>query len=341
MIDLRSIATNKGYGYKTANLLNLQENGIQVPQFKGIPSNIILDILGESTLQDWKNIQSKIAPIKGLNDEIKKDLQNLRKKINDCLINSKAKLTDLGQYNSKYIIVRSTGMEDSEELSNAGGNDSIPYVNPQSPDDVLGAISLVCQSYFSEKSIQQRLDAEDRTVTDINTKPFVPVLLQEMIESPVTSKDDITFSGVAVIGSQNFGEHIKKINVGLGNNAGIVNSIVTTDEILITDNPDKKKGLNIFKYVGKKNTMYNTENNGKELKILPVPEELQEYSMPDNAIKQLNEQLDKIKSLYGNKPLDIEFTLHITNNKVKVNILQVRPLIEKKLKIELLPLLKK
>lgn len=327
MLDLRSIAVNAGYGYKAANLFNLHRYGIQVPKFEGISSNILLNILGEEILIDWQKIQEKIAKTKGLDDDIKKDLKALRDKINNAIIDKQAELTNLWKGESKYIIVRSTGMEDSEELSNAGGNDSIPYVDPKNPKDVVNAISLVCQSYFSEKSIQQRLDAEDKTVTDINTKPFVPVLLQEMIESPVINKNNITFSGVAVIGSQNFGEHIKKINVGLGNNAGIVNSIVPTDEILITDNNNK---INIFKYVGIKNTMYNTENNDKELKILPVPEDLRDYSIPDNAIKKLNEQLDKIKSLYGNKPLDIEFTLHIIKNKVEVNILQVRPLIEKK-----------
>lgn len=264
MNDIKHLAINEGLGYKTANLQILKNSEIPVPDFIGISSDTILTVLRENPdiLTSWKNIQEKIQNNNNsLNEKavtppqtsIKQDLEDLRKKIHDVIIkNNNIIPQDFLNKTTGKVIIRSTGMEDSDELSNAGGNESVPHINPQNKNDVLDAISLVCQSYFSEKSIQQRLNAGDNTVCDKNKDPFVPILIQKMVESPVQDKHNITFSGVAVIGSKNFGEYINKINIGLGNNAGIVNSIVPTDEILITPNPKDENLPNISKYIAKK-----------------------------------------------------------------------------------------
>jgi hypothetical protein len=342
MQGVQGLAVTQGLGYKTANLKALQKSKISVPAFIGIKSDTILEVLKQNTdiLTSWKNIQEKIKTNNYsleeksatlLQTSITQDLKDLRSKIHNAIISSKnITPSDFLSNEKGHVIIRSTGMEDSDELSNAGGNESIPYVNPNDEGAVLNAISLVCQSYFSEKSIQQRLDADDKTVCDTNKDPFVPILIQKMIESPVKDKANITFSGVAVIGSQNFGEYINKINIGLGNNAGVVNSIVPTDEILITPNRKDPSFPNISKYVTTKNVMYNTKNGERKLQILPVPNELQQYTMPNHVVIKLNNELEKIRKLYNNKPLDIEFTININKGQTEINILQVRPLVENK-----------
>ena len=76
------------------------------------------------------------------------------------------------------LMVRSTGREDTHHNANAGGNKSVPNVLPYLPA-VLGAIKEVVLSYFSERSLKQRIDAHDESV--FSEDVFVPVLLQEMV----------------------------------------------------------------------------------------------------------------------------------------------------------------
>jgi len=82
------------------------------------------------------------------------------------------------------LMVRSTGKEDTDTLSNAGGNESVSNVAPVA-SDILRAMGVgepsktgVVSSYFSQKSFIQRLDGDDTTLFDL---PFTPVLIQRMI----------------------------------------------------------------------------------------------------------------------------------------------------------------
>src|SRR5690606_16762487 len=81
------------------------------------------------------------------------------------------------QSNEK-LMVRSTGKEDTKELANAGGNESVSNVSPTAKT-ILQAIGTVVASYFGKKSLIQRLGAGDTSLFD--PIPFTPVLLQRMI----------------------------------------------------------------------------------------------------------------------------------------------------------------
>lgn len=81
-----------------------------------------------------------------------------------------------------FLMVRSSGAEDSEKTANAGGNVSIAYVPASDRKAVCSAIGNVVQSYFSKTSLQNRLNA--------GLNPFeedlsLGVVLQELIGEPV------------------------------------------------------------------------------------------------------------------------------------------------------------
>ncbi|MEI6531533.1 MAG: PEP/pyruvate-binding domain-containing protein, partial [Chlamydiota bacterium] len=76
---------------------------------------------------------------------------------------------------TKKLMVRSSGDEDRPESANAGGNLSLPS-DPERKA-VIHAIGQVVASYFSEKSLEQRLLGGE----DITVFPLCSVLIQELI----------------------------------------------------------------------------------------------------------------------------------------------------------------
>ncbi len=206
-VDLQKKAQE--YGYKSANLYQLSdliENRdlhselsllgikLRIPPFCPISSSQILSFLIKNGLdlkQQWAKIidnlsiveRSKIIQNRQISEKWANALNDLKGKIKNRFnhpkdISSVAcqsffQCLDLGS----TLIVRSTGMEDQIDLSNAGGNESIKHVRANR-DDLFSAIGEVVASYFSEKSISQRLLALDPTIFDL---PIIPVLIQEMV----------------------------------------------------------------------------------------------------------------------------------------------------------------
>lgn len=333
-------AQTKGFGYKTANLTLLKEQGIEVPSFTGISSNQIQTALGpvvwNRICEQWKQVQQSIQKDKFLSTQTKTKLEEIRALITNRFNGQNLKVEGINEFlqtnsNTKPLIIRSTGMEDSDELSNAGGNLSVPYVSPNTKD-ITKTIAEVVGSYFGEKSIQQRLDAGDKALTNTNTPPFIPVLIQEMVEPKIELglRGTITYSGVAITGSDSLGEGISKIVVGIGSNEGVVASIVPVDTIVVT-----AKG-NIYSDVKTKDAMIapNPDKSSKERLIqTKTPEELAtKRALPKEVILELKKQLDQIHKLYK-KPMDVEYTIQRTKDangkdKYQIYILQARPLIE-------------
>jgi len=92
------------------------------------------------------------------------------------------------------LMVRSTGNEDSQTIANPGGNESIASVRPDFSAIAI-AIGQVLASYFSEKSMEQRLHAGDK----ITVLPICAVLLQKMIGE---TSLDLTQAKQPAIGSK-------------------------------------------------------------------------------------------------------------------------------------------
>ena len=64
------------------------------------------------------------------------------------------------QKENKYLIVRSSGSEDSRKAANAGGNASPPYIMPDR-SEICIALGEVVRSYFGKASLQNRLNANE------------------------------------------------------------------------------------------------------------------------------------------------------------------------------------
>lgn len=132
------------------------------------------------------------------------------------------------QTNNQCIIVRSTGREDSEELANAGGNTSIANVQACNTE-VVAAISQVILSYFSEKSLEQRMLAHDPHLHDA---PCMPVLIQVMVNEQ--NVDSIPVAGV-MFSQEAEGNtpNVVHINATWGQNDGVVNGLVPVDAFYV------------------------------------------------------------------------------------------------------------
>lgn len=216
-----------GYGYKTANLHELQKVAaalktsglkakIQVPDFVGISSHHVKEFLknrGYNIETAWTNFiknfsisqrqqffeTKNFSPqflhgLKQIEDRIKQIFEQAAQQAisNNENFNFDQQFDEAGinetieriKQKKSSLIVRSTGKEDTDTLSNAGGNESVPNVAPIA-SDILRAMGVgepgktgVVSSYFSEKSFIQRLDGGDTTLFDL---PFTPVLIQRMV----------------------------------------------------------------------------------------------------------------------------------------------------------------
>lgn len=194
-----------GLGYKSANLIRLQEQAdvvtqkcsscrVEVPAFLPIGDfelQFYLQTHYSELIQKWNEFkeqfgQEAVARFRAgdgqliLTDHAKDILDRIQKRIQECFEKfpyESPKLKEwLDKHSPQFIIVRSTGKEDSETNTNAGGNASIPFIRPD-PVEISKAMGEVIQSYFGEKSILQRLAARDCSIFD--EQLFIPVLIQK------------------------------------------------------------------------------------------------------------------------------------------------------------------
>jgi hypothetical protein len=264
---LDTFALDIGLGYKAANLMlmesalesvssELEECHTEVPPFvsvgdlqmwkhieKGIPElkdlwKKFTDSFDAASKEQFITAEgmdgAKVVPI-SISEEGEKILAEIQEKITAYFSGntfSSLVVDDwLREHPTEFVIVRSTGREDSDTNANAGGNASIPFVRPNSKE-VSGAIAEVVSSYFGGRSIIQRLQSGDQSI--FTEKPFIPVLIQEMeCEQSVggTGSDtlDIPRSGVLFTAQQDKAEDVIVINAALGSNEGVVASQVVVD----------------------------------------------------------------------------------------------------------------
>ena len=215
------------YGNKTANLVLLEQinkkfsSNFLVPDFIGIKDEKIKSFLAKTYpdfVQDWQLfIEEFNSADKTLSESSKTILASIQDKIENAFKDNSIFVTGDIEYplnfENKSLMVRSTGHEDSDELNNAGGNLSL-----QSYGDTASlnqAISQVVSSYFSFKSLSQRIYAGD----DITQEPFMPVLMQELIGEAVNGFDQEISSGVAFVKNGKV-----SVNAAFGHNELVVGS---------------------------------------------------------------------------------------------------------------------
>ena len=334
------------HGNKTANLKVLKKTcqsfyKTNVPPFFGIKHNDIVDFLkieneSEAIINLWHSFQAIIAKHPGLPQSAKDMLQKIRSKIlgvnfakmYESLVNeekvSKKRHDKYQQFIEKsekknyLLMVRSTGREDSLELSNSGGNASISSVTPDTKS-ISKAIGEVLSSYFSEKSILQRIIGKDKTLT--KGDPFMAVLLQRMVgEGSGKNPDVIPKSGV-IYSTEGEGNSpgITIIQSTWGHNEAVVNGLAPVDSYYINNN------FSIFPVIRRKQRRLKTINHALE-SVSNDEELIEQTTLSKQQVLKLKRIANHLEEIY-NYPVDIEFVFH--ND--QLYLVQARPIEEKKL----------
>lgn len=214
------------------------------------------------------------------------------------------------QENNDLLMVRSTGAEDTKELANAGGNKSIPAVKPDIKS-ISVAIGQVVASYFSEKSISQRLIAKD---PQLFGAPFMPVVLQVMVgKNPVSG---VMFSQEAEGNTKG----VTQIQATYGHGEGVVNGLVPVDTFYI--------GISkiIHPLIRKKD--YRIVPSADFSHLEKVPNQgavINNPCLTPETIINLKKAADEAQRYFGYS-VDMEF---VVQEKV-IYLVQVRPIITKK-----------
>lgn len=231
------------------------------------------------------------------------------------------------------LVVRSTGKEDTDNLANAGGNETVINVEA-TPEALLAAIKKVVCSYVSPKSLQQRLGAKDPTLYDA---PFTPVIIQRMISEPVGGINNIkAIPRVGVMFTEepegSINKTIKRepgtripttgitlIQASYGLNEGVVNSLVPVDSFYVD-----RTGM-LYEIIRKKPTRLvpaDLQGNHIHKPNHPTLMTLPALTLP--AIHTLKKIADDLENYYG-KPMDIEYL--VDEDKKIIYLLQARPIV--------------
>jgi|GEM_PF-6721648 len=358
--DLNVLALDKGFGYKTANLMLLEETlsslenpnfKYHMPQFFGVSSQAIqklmqekleiplheewLEILKESALGEElifaQALDTQIFPDKFLTGATKLEtkVREAFKEFADSLPEDETfqslfptaeekKLIETLAEENEYFMVRSTGREDTDELANAGGNESLAFVEPQLAN-LLKAIGQVVASYFSERSLTQRLLARDSSLKE---PPFTPVLLQRMIRESEKSlpRVGVMFTDEPAAfqakklnrGAFSPGTGTPLIQAAYGYNGAVVDSLISVDSYFLKDGRVYSRVLpKPFRMVPpREDFMPNTKE------IITVP------ALSEEAVKALGSLAVTLEEFYE-KSMDVEFAIVDSS----IYVLQARPLV--------------
>lgn len=326
-VELRALT----YGYKEANLFVLngfsEDSGFSVPKFFGLSHQenyAFLKQYRDEQEQTFDHLYEEFCrlqkqdptQLQSLNPEAARVLEKIRVFVIEAFSN-KTHSTELDANISKLIVrstafgatsklmIRSTGKEDNEQIANPGGNESFSNVD-NNQQAISTAIGKVIASYFSEKSMMQRLLAKD----DITSPPFMPVLLQEMIGISVAEEDSVR-SGVMYTNQRG-----TQIQIAPGHGELVVNSrapfdsyFVSSESLVYADTQEKK-----YRIVPSVDGLEMVRNKSG-LKFSP--------SVPESVIRRLAKIGQAIEAHYG-APRDIEF---VYDPKIDhIYIVQARPI---------------
>jgi len=330
------------YGNKSANLLELQrfvENfrqknpniKVQIPEICPLSHDAIQEHLDKYS-PEWRVLWQDFVRVQGKNTNLVPDAQEILSNIRDLIqitfdtfpIEISDEYLQLMNEYSSDLMVRSTGKEDDVLSANPGGNESVAAVKPN-VTSISNAIGIVIASYFSEKSLRQRL-LSPPPANDITQEPFMPVLLQRMIGEPVVKHEDksqkrplesLVYSGVMYTGEKNL-----TVQLAPGHGELIVNSKAPFDTYFIS-----REDV-IYSAIYQKKYRLAPEEEDKKRKLVFVenPHNLQNTSsVSSEKAKEIAELGREIEKNYG-MPMDVE--LVYSPKEDTIYLVQARPIPE-------------
>jgi phosphoenolpyruvate synthase/pyruvate phosphate dikinase len=308
---------------------------IAVPEFCAISSQELTEYLNKKATLDllWQQFTIAQAAHKDLQPMAIKLLSEIRARISSAFIDASNIPAAIKQQIESFIVqhkdsvfmVRSTGDEDRTDIANAGGNESVPAVQP-TVQAIWQAMGIVVQSYFSEKSLQQRLLAGDV----ITKRFFIPVLIQRMIGEKIgvssTSLFDLPVSGV-MFTQESLGDtpNVAQIQTAFGHNQGVVNSLVAVDTFYcgpsgVIHTIIRKKTDRLAPVKTDDHLILERVTNPIALQATPSISSLLAYDLS---------RIARIIETEYNHPMDIEFVVERKNNSATIYLVQARPLLKK------------
>lgn len=318
----------KENGYKAANLDFLDQillefnnsNGegisIEVPKHISISNQKIITHLNEHAplwLEKWQEFtQIQRDSAENLNPLAIDKLHEIQNMIQAAFDDANHKFIVEGMDEQKKQMVRSTGDEDRVDVANPGGNESVP----SDFDSISSSIGKVISSYFSEKSMSQRLKSGEK-ITE--KPPLMPCLIQELI-GEISNIERPPVSGIIYTDSKNI-----RIQAAYGHGELVVNSKGNFDNFFVT-NEDV-----VHQYIGDKKIRIvpklNKQNHKLELEEVENSEFAHNQSLSEEQSMRLAKFSKFVQSKYGMR-MDIEFVYDPNSN--KINIVQARPIPEGK-----------
>ncbi len=270
------------FGNKEANLVRqrrlleaLQVPGVEVPRSEGFTTSQVREFLADvepEALKHWDALKSEatLTPrARELLAEIDEALERAFSRTDaferlNATPEMRAWLQKL-EKDGRFLMVRSTGAEDTKENANAGGNLSEAYI-PATQQAVAKSVGNVVRSYFAERSLQNRLNA--------GRNPFaeelrLSVTMQELIGEPPGGADEfkqiprslVMFTNEPLfVGGEEF--RVTRLSATYGHGEGVVgNQGIATDTIMVLHSVAHPDQLTII-----------YDNQAKPTRLAPIRE---------------------------------------------------------------------
>ena len=322
-------------GKKHDNLVNLQkicrdEAQVKIPPFFGITSSRVEQFLrthAPAVFQEYADIiknnafMTNSAALDKIHTLIKEAFKNYPFTFT---AQETQFLADSAQ-NNTFLMVRSTGIEDSQNAANAGGNASIAYVEP-TVMVVQQAMGEVVASYFGIQSLKNRYASGENIA---QTPLCLPVLIQQLIgESAdgVVPVSGVAYSTNTTLSGAQFA--VTEINAAYGHGEGVVANRVHTDRFYVVPALTSGQDELIYTQVhDKKFRLVPQHDKNHELGLFENPRTLaQAPALSEQNVKQLYRALKKVEAAYGHA-VDVEFV--VKNG--TIYIVQARPAMHPKI----------
>ncbi len=336
------------FGSKTANLDEMARIGVTVPGRNPVSTKEIFDHLlaqdkGNVIKTSWETMKQN-----GKIDDV--NLKKITDKIEEIFdkpggfpFTTEQRKWIEETMAGKVIIARSTGDEDSADTPNAGGNESVLFVEPNTAS-VSKAMKEVVLSYFGADSLRNRI-VGDGMGTVLAGLPKMPVLLMEMIAEPIrdSGNQDVPTSppiGIAMstdkvefTGGEDF--HFVSISSAVGPGVNEGSGRIEIDETFVMQSSDgtplliyqqpsvKEERIRAVKEEGGKIT-HQLVKNSKEQAYSP--------SLSRDQVRDLVTSTDKIKGLNGGSTTEVEGV--VGGSDKQINFVQHRPIPDSRSKVE-------
>ena len=220
--------------------------------------------------------------------------------------------------NDRYLMVRSSGAEDSRKTANAGGNESVAYVAPDFKAFSL-AIGKVISSYYTEGSLQIRLNSgENPFAGEMRTS----LTNQELIGEKIGGESDLKHIPVSLVlfsneptyvGNEPF--RVMRISATYGHGEGVVEAKgVQSDTFMILRSVKHPERLYFVKDIHAKPVrlapIKNPDTGDVTLELIKNPSELTESpALDDEMLTRLFYVGLAVEKVYGNHPMDMEMVV--------------------------------